>query len=136
MFFSIIRLLAFLLINQRVKALIDFSYFFSFYISIRKNKENEIGDVMSENDEFDPLFTPIRKVIKIREFLVLDKEIDGKTNYIIKPYNSSKEEAMEALAFLKEEISSFNELSPIQKIEFCKNQRKLIKLYLKLLNQK
>ena len=80
------------------------------------------------------MFTPKRKPIKIRDYLVLTKEEKGTVNYIIKALDSSKEDALKALEFLKNEIRSFNELSPAQKIEFCKNQRKLIKLYLKLLN--
>ena len=86
-------------------------------------------------DDDDPLFSPKRKTIKIREYLVLTKEEEGTVNYIIKSLDSSKEDALSALEFLKNEISSFNDLSPSQKIEFCRNQRKLIKLYLKLLNQ-
>ena len=86
-------------------------------------------------DDDDPLFIPRRKPIKIREYLVLTKEEKGKVNYIIKSLDSSKKDALSALEFLKNEISSFNDLSPIQKIEFCKNQRKLIKLYLKFLNE-
>jgi hypothetical protein len=66
--------------------------------------------------------------------LVLTKIEQGNVNYIIKSLDSSKEDALKALKFLKNEITSLNELSPAQKIEFCKNQRKLIKLYLKLLN--
>lgn len=65
---------------------------------------------------------------------MLTKEEEGTVNYIIRSLDSSKEDALSALEFLKTEISSFNDLSPIQKLEFCKNQRKLIKLYLKLLN--
>ena len=86
-------------------------------------------------DDDDPLFSPKRKTIKIREYLVITKEEEGTVNYIIKSLDSSKEDALSALEFLKNEISSFNDLSPSQKIEFCRNQRKLIKLYLKLLNQ-
>ena len=91
---------------------------------------------MSDNIEKDPLFTPKKKPIKIRDFLVLEKKEKGITNYVIKSYGYSKEEALQALSFLKREIESFNKLSPLQKIEFCKNQRSLIKMYLKLLNQK
>ena len=94
-----------------------------------------------ENDEldeinFDPLFAPRKKQIKIWDFLVLEKCEEGNTNYIIKSFGYSKEEALTALSFLKDAIASFNKLSPLEKIEFCKNQRTLIKLYLKLLNQK
>ena len=49
-----------------------------------------LGDAMSEDEEFDPLFSPIRKSLKIHEFLVLDKEEEGIANYIIKEFNSSK----------------------------------------------
>jgi hypothetical protein len=82
------------------------------------------------------LFTPKKKPIKIREYLVLTKEEEGTVNYIIKSLDSSKEDALSALEFLKNEISSFNDLSPAQKLEFCKNQRKLIKMYLKLMTSK
>ncbi len=91
---------------------------------------------MSYEADDDPLFAPRKKQIKIREFLVIEKEEKGNTNYIIKSFGSSKEEALDALSFLKNAINSFNKLSPLQKIEFCKSQRTLIKLYLKLLNQK
>lgn len=66
---------------------------------------------------------------------MLTKEEEGTVNYIIKALDSSKEDTLSALKFLKNEISSFNELSPTQKLEFCKSQRKLIKLYLKLMNR-
>jgi hypothetical protein len=97
-----------------------------------------ITDDPNDVDESDdPLFAPRKKQIKVRDFLVLEKKEDGgNTNYIIKSFGYSKEEALMALSFLKDSIASFNKLSPLQKIEFCKSQRVLIKLYLKLLNQK
>lgn len=92
---------------------------------------------MSYDTDDDPLFAPRKKQIKIRDFLVLEKQEEGgNTNYIIKSFGYSKKDALTALSFLKDAIASFNKLSPLQKIEFCKNQRTLIKLYLKLLNQK
>jgi len=94
------------------------------------------GEKMSYDTDDDPLFAPKKKQIKIRDFLVLEKHEGVNTNYVIKSFGYSKEEALTALSFLKDEINSFNKLSPLQKIEFCKSQRMLIKLYLKLLNQK
>jgi len=91
---------------------------------------------MSYDTDDDPLFAPKKKQFKIRDFLVLEKQEEGNTNYIIKSFGYSKEEALTALSFLKDAITSFNKLSPLQKIEFCKGQRTLIKLYLKLLNEK
>ncbi|MHA1372917.1 MAG: hypothetical protein ACTSVI_00910 [Promethearchaeota archaeon] len=91
---------------------------------------------MSYDTDDDPLFAPRKKQIKIRDFLVLEKQEEGNTRYVIKSFGSSREEALKALSFLTDAISSFNKLSPLQKIEFCKGQRTLIKLYLKLLNQK
>ena len=91
---------------------------------------------MSYDTDDDPLFAPKKKQFKIRDFLVLEKQEEGNTNYIIKSFGYSKEEALTALLFLKDAITSFNKLSPLQKIEFCKGQRTLIKLYLKLLNEK
>lgn len=91
---------------------------------------------MSYDIDDDPLFSPRKKQIKIRDFLLLETREEGKTNYVIKSFGYSKEEALNALSFLKDAIASFNKLSPLQKIEFCKSQRSLIKLYLKLLNQK
>jgi len=92
---------------------------------------------MSYDTDNDPLFAPRKKQIKIRDFLLLEKtNEEGNTNYIIKSFSYSKKEALTALSFLKDAITSFNKLSPLQKIEFCKGQRTLIKLYLKLLNEK
>ena len=91
---------------------------------------------MSYDIDDDPLFAPRKKQIKIRDFLVLEKRIEGNTSYVIKSFGYSKEETLKALSFLTDAITSFNKLSPLQKIEFCKGQRTLIKLYLKLLNQK
>ncbi|MHA1191443.1 MAG: hypothetical protein ACTSP9_04010 [Promethearchaeota archaeon] len=92
---------------------------------------------MSYDTDDDPLFAPRKRQIKIRDFLVLEKQEEGgNTIYVIKSFGYSKEEALTALSFLTDAISSFNKLSPLQKIEFCKGQRTLIKLYLKLLNQK
>jgi len=91
---------------------------------------------MSYDTDDDPLFAPKKKQFKIRDFLILERQEKGNTNYVIKSFGYSKEETMTALSFLKDSIASFNKLSPLQKIEFCKSQRTLIKLYLKLLNQK
>ena len=127
------------LIKFRVNGLTNFNYsiFISAIFSLKNSPLNYHLELRGErfilNDD-DPLFTPKRKPIKIREYLVLTKEEEGTVNYIIRSLDSSKEDALSALEFLKTEISSFNDLSPIQKLEFCKNQRKLIKLYLKLLN--
>jgi len=95
-------------------------------------------DATDESDDIDdPLFSPRKKKIKIQDFLVLEKqEESGSTKYVIKSFGYSKKEALTALSFLKDSIASFNKLSPLQKIEFCQSQRALIKLYLKLLNQK
>lgn len=96
---------------------------------------------MSYDTDDDPLFAPRKKQIKIRDFLLLETQEEGNTNYVIKSFGYSKEETLKALSFLTDAITSFNKLSapsltPLQKIEFYKFQRTLIKLYLKLLNKK
>ena len=86
---------------------------------------------MDSKPKEDPFDLNLKKKIKIQEFLVFKKPEINQDNYIIKKFEKSRTQNLEILNIIKEILEKYPNLTDKQKIDYCKNQRTLIKLYLK-----
>jgi len=86
---------------------------------------------MDSKPKEDPFDLNIKKKLMIQDFLVLKKPEIDQDNYIIKKFEKSRTQNLEILNIIKEILETYPNLTDKQKIDYCKNQRTLIKLYLK-----
>jgi len=89
-------------------------------------------DSETENDPFD---LHNKKKVKIKEFLVYKESENGQDNYIIKPFDGTKEQNLEALQFIQSLIKNDPEVSSDKIKGYLKRQRFFMKLYLKEVNK-
>jgi len=86
---------------------------------------------MDSKPKEDPFDLNFKKKLTIQDFLVLKKPEEEQNNYIIKKFENSKSQNLEILIIIKEILETYPNLTDKQKIDYCKSQRALIKLYLK-----
>jgi len=86
---------------------------------------------MDPKPKEDPFDLHIEKKLKIKEFLVIQKPEENQISYIIKKFEKTRAQSLEILNMIKEILENYPNLSDKQKIDYCKSQRALIKLYLK-----
>lgn len=86
---------------------------------------------MDSKSEQDPFDLNIKKKINIKEFLVIQKPEANQNRYIIKKFEKNRSQNLEILNMIKEILETYPNLTYKQKIDYCKYQRFLIKLYLR-----
>ena len=90
---------------------------------------------MDSKTENDPFAIHDKKKVKITEFLVYLQSDDGQDNYIIKQFDKTKEQNLEALNFLQNLINSDPDMNSERIKGYLKRQRFFMKLYLKEVNK-
>jgi len=90
---------------------------------------------MDSKTENDPFAIHDKKKVKITEFLVYLESEGGQDNYVIKQFDKSKEQNLEALKFIQNLIKSSPDLNSEQVKGYLKRQRFFMKLYLREVNK-
>lgn len=90
---------------------------------------------MDSKTENDPFAIHDKKKVRITEFLVYLESEDGQDNYIIKQFDKTKEQNLEALKFLQNLINSDPDMNSERIKGYLKRQRFFMKLYLKEVNK-
>ena len=91
---------------------------------------------MDSKTENDPFAIHDKKKVRITEFLVYLEYEDGQDNYVIKQFDKTKEQNLEALQYIQELIKSHPDMNSERIKGYLKRQRFFIKLYLKEINKK
>ena len=92
-------------------------------------------NIMDSKTENDPFAIHDKKKVKITEFLVYLESDDGQDNYVIKQFDKTKEQNLEALKFIQNLIKSDLDLKSERIKGYLKRQRFFMKLYLKEVNK-
>ena len=92
--------------------------------------------IMDSKTENDPFAIHDKKKVRITEFLVYLEHEDGKDNYVIKQFDKTKEQNLEALQYIQKLINSHPDMNSERIKGYLKRQRFFIKLYLKEVNKK
>ncbi|MBY9009169.1 MAG: hypothetical protein KGD74_04830 [Candidatus Lokiarchaeota archaeon] len=90
-------------------------------------------DSETENDPFDLNFS---KKIRIKEFLIFMESEEGQDWYIIKKFDRSKEQNLEALKFIQKIIESDPDINSSRLEGYLRQQRLFMKRYLNEVNKK
>ena len=90
---------------------------------------------MDSKTENDPFAIHDKKKVRITEFLVYLESDDGQENYVIKQFDKTKEQNLEALKFIQKLINSDPEMNSERIKGYLKRQRFFMKLYLKEVNK-
>ncbi|MBY9016377.1 MAG: hypothetical protein KGD68_11840 [Candidatus Lokiarchaeota archaeon] len=90
---------------------------------------------MGSQTEKDPFDIIDKKKVRIKEFLVYKESEDGQDNYIIKQFEKTKEQNLEALKFIQKLIKRDPDLKSDRIKGYLKRQRFFMKLYLKEVNK-
>ncbi len=112
---------------------------YKFNISLPKfflfNCLHVITFTMDSKTEKDPFAILDKKRVRITEFLVYLESEGGQDNYVIKQFNNTKEQNLEALKFIQNLIKSHPDMNSDRVKGYLKRQRFFIKLYLKEVNK-
>ena len=90
---------------------------------------------MDSKEEQDPFEIHDRKKIRIKEFLVFKELNDDQDNYIIKEFEKTKEQTLEALEFIQKIIKNHPDLKSDRIKGYLKRQRYFMKLFLEEVNR-
>ena len=90
---------------------------------------------MDFNKEHDPFDIHNRGKIRIKEFLVYKELDDDQDNYIIKEFEKTKAQTLEALEFIQKIIKTHPDLKSDRIKGYLKRQRYFIKLFLEEVNK-
>ena len=89
-------------------------------------------DSKKEKDLFD---IHDRRKIRIKEFLVFKELDDDQDNYIIKHFEKTKEQTLEALEFIQKIIKNHPDMNTERIKGYLTRQRFFMKLFLKEVNK-
>lgn len=89
-------------------------------------------DSKKEKDLFD---IHDRRKIRIKEFLVFKELDDDQDNYIIKHFEKTKEQTLEALEFIQKIIKNHPDMNTERIKGYLTRQRFFMKLFLKEVNR-
>ena len=87
------------------------------------------------DDDNDPFAIRYRKRVRITEFLVYLESEDGQDNYLIKQFDKTKEQNLEALQYIQKLIKSDLHNNSERIKGYLKRQRFFMKLYMKEVNK-
>jgi len=90
---------------------------------------------MDSKKEEDPFDIHDRRKIKIREFLVFKELNDDQDNYIIKEFEKTKEQTLEALEFIQKLIKNYPDMKSDRIKGYLRRQRYFMKLFLEEVNK-
>ena len=90
---------------------------------------------MDSKDELDPFDLHNRKKIRIKDFLVFKELDDDRDSYIIKEFEKTKEQTLEALEFIQKIIKSQPDLKSERIKGYLQRQRYFMKLFLEEVNK-
>ena len=91
---------------------------------------------MDSKTENDPFAIHDKKKVRITEFLVYLEREAGQDNYVIKQFDKTKEQNLEALKFIQNLIKSDPDMNSERTKGYLQRQRFFMKLYLKEVNKK
>ena len=91
---------------------------------------------MDSKKEDDPFDIHDKKKVRIKEFLVFMESDEGQDYYIIKKFDHTKEQNLEALKFIQKIIESDPDINSGRLKGYLKQQRLFMKLYLNEVNKK
>ena len=77
----------------------------------------------------------MKKKIKIKDFLILQRPEKVQDSYIIKQINNKNCQNLEILKLIKEILENYPNLTAKQKIAYCKGQRDIMKLYFRNIHE-
>ena len=90
---------------------------------------------MASKKEQDPFDIHDRGKIRIKEFLIFKRLDDDQDNYIIKEFEKTKAQTLEALEFIQKIIKTNPDLKSDRIKGYLKRQRYFIKLFLEEVNK-
>lgn len=90
---------------------------------------------MDSKEEYDPFDIHDRTKIRIKEFIVYKELDDDQDNYIIKEFEKTKEQTLEALEFIQKIIKSHPDLKSDKIKGYLRRQRYFMKLFLEEVNK-
>ena len=90
---------------------------------------------MDSKEHQDPFDLHSRKKIKIKDFLVFKGLNDDQDNYIIKEFEKTKEQTLEALEYIQKIIKNQPDLKSDRIKDYLKRQRYFIKIFLEEVNK-
>jgi hypothetical protein len=90
---------------------------------------------MGSQTENDPFDIHDKKKVRIKEFLVYMESEDGQDNYVIKQFENTKEQNLEALKYIQNLIKNDPDMKSDGIKGYLKSQRFFMKLYLKEVNK-
>ena len=93
------------------------------------------SSAMDSKKEHDPFDIHDRGKIRIKEFLVFKELDDDQDNYIIKEFEKTKAQTLEALEFIQKIIKSHPDLKSERIKGYLRRQRYFMKLFLEEVNK-
>ena len=90
---------------------------------------------MDSKKEQDPFEINDKSKIRIKEFLVFKELDDDQDNYIIKEFEKTREQTLEALEFIQKIIKSHPDLKSERIKGYLRRQRYFMKLFLEEVNK-
>ena len=90
---------------------------------------------MDSKKEEDPFDIHDKRKVRIKEFLVFKELDDEQDNYIIKYFEKTKEQTLEALEFIQKIIKNSPDMNSERIKGYLKRQRYFMKLFLKEVNK-
>ncbi|NVM16991.1 MAG: hypothetical protein HWN80_04695 [Candidatus Lokiarchaeota archaeon] len=90
---------------------------------------------MDSKEEQDPFEIHDRRKIRIKEFLVFKELDDDQDNYIIKEFEKTREQTLEALEFIQKIIKNHPDLKSDRIKGYLRRQRYFMKLFLEEVNK-
>ena len=90
---------------------------------------------MDSKEKQDPFEIIDRRKIRIKEFLVFKELDDDQDNYIIKEFEKTKEQTLEALEFIQKIIKNQPDLKSERIKGYLRRQRYFMKLFLEEVNK-
>jgi hypothetical protein len=90
---------------------------------------------MDSKEDQDPFEIHDKRKIRIKEYLVF-KELDNdRDNYIIKEFEKTKKQTLEALEFIQKIIKNYPDLKSDRIKGYLRRQRYFMKLFLEEVNK-
>ena len=90
---------------------------------------------MDSKEEQDPFEIHDKRKIRIKEYLVFKELDNNRDNYIIKEFEKTKKQTLEALEFIQKIIKKYPDLKSDRIKGYLRRQRYFMKLFLEEVNK-
>ena len=90
---------------------------------------------MDSKEEQDPFEIHDKRKIRIKEYLVFKELDNNRDNYIIKEFEKTKKQTLEALEFIQKIIKNYPDLKSDRIKGYLRRQRYFMKLFLEEVNK-